>query len=357
MTARKRLPPIGASRLILLVLFAAILLVTIWHRPLRAFTTTRSALTRERLALVRRWNSCHGNPACCASRFSPPKRPHRIVPASVVGSNELQIRWHMAVHSNAPGGGDIVSDTVARTGAWDAKRTGEILRALQRHSTRRAKLLDVGANIGWFTLAAAYSGRNVIAVEPFGENVATLAHSLCLAPADVRARVTLLPTGLGARDNMTCEMWTWPGSNRGNTHTVCDNASSAAWMAANGYVKLGEVHLRRFDSLIARDEVDFAEGEQVIVKIDVEGFEYLALRGATWFLDEIQPPMIFAEYIPKMILRAAQSFGMSSEMAMGSPRRFLAFMKVRGYSQWMVPLGKPHKVWGQMYEATFNRKT
>lgn len=355
MSQRKAPIAIGASRLILLVLFAALLLLTIWHRPIRAFAN-RSALTRERVALARNWNSCHGNPACCARRFSAPARPHRIVPVSVVGSNEVQLRWYMAIHANASGTADIVSDTILRAGAWDVAKTKAILSALN-HASARATLLDIGANIGWFTLAAAYSGKFVVAIEPFADNLAALAHSLCLAPPEVRSRVTLLPTGLGARDNMTCEMWTWPGSNRGNTHTVCDNASSAAWMAANGYVKLGEVELRRLDSLIAQGEIEFGERERVVVKIDVEGFEYLALRGATWFLDNVRPSMIYAEYIPKMILRAAQSFGMSSELAMGSPRRFLAFMKVRGYSQWMVPLGKPHKVWGQMYEATFSRKT
>lgn len=173
----------------------------------------------------------------------------------------------------------------------------------------------------------------------------------------MRNRVTLLPTGLGTKDDMRCEMWAWPGSNRGNTHTVCDNAASAAWMAKQGYKKLDEVPLTRLDSLIARGDIAFGDGEKVAVKIDVEGFEYLALRGAEGFLDKVLPAVVWAEYIPKMIERAAESVGLSSDATNGSPSGFLEFMKEKGYSQKMVPLGKPHKVWGQSYEAVFRRKS
>ena len=40
-------------------------------------------------------------------------------------------------------------------------------------------LLDIGANVGWFTLALASRGYHVIAFEPFCENRKALKHSIC----------------------------------------------------------------------------------------------------------------------------------------------------------------------------------
>lgn len=127
-------------------------------------------------------------------------------------------------------------------------------------------------------------------------------------------------------------------------------------MVKHGFTKHDEVPVNRLDSLIAQGEVEFAEGENVVVKIDVEGFEYLALQGATRFLDRMKPLTVHAEYVPLMIQRAAQSVGASADSAKHSPADFLAYMKEKGYSNFMEPLGGPKKVFGQQYEAIFTRQ-
>lgn len=337
--------PTSVKRLLILVGLSSFLLLTlIRHRP------SAHPLARSRAHFTRAWTACDGDAACCASRFSPPTRPHRVVSAKLsFGTRKLA--WRMAVH---PPARDIVSSSIARHGAWESSKTRAILRALS-FPGQPAALVDIGANVGWFSLAAVHFGARVVAVEPFAENLALVAHSLCLAPSGVRENVTLLPTGLGATDGSRCEMWTDVRANRGNTHTVCDTAASAEWMGGNGYKKVGEVSMASFDALVEKGEVKFAEGERVAVKIDVEGFEYQALRGAKKFLDKVRPNVVWAEYIPKMISRAAESVGLSAEATTGSPAGFLAFMKERGYSERMTLFGKPHKVWGQQYEAVFVR--
>lgn len=345
MNQKKSPIPTSVKRLSVLVgLVSFLLLSLIRHRP------TSHPLARARARFTRAWTACDGDPVCCASRFSPPTRPHRVVAASIsIGTRKLE--WRMAVHPTAR---DAVSADIARYSSWEADKTRAILRALSS-TGQPATLLDIGANVGWFSLAAAHYGARAVAVEPFAENLALLAHSLCLAPEEVRRNATLLPTGLGVTDGSRCEMWTEVGVNRGNTHTVCDSMGSAEWMGDKGFKKVGEVPMASFDALVERGDVKFAEGERVAVKIDVEGFEYQALRGAKKFLERVRPKVVWAEYTPKMISRAAESVGFSREAATGSPAGFLAFMKERGYSQRMTPFGKPHNVWGQQYEAVFRR--
>lgn len=170
-------------------------------------------------------------------------------------------------------------------------KTRSILGSLA--SGRGDTLLDIGANIGWFSLAAAYFGRRVVSVEPGEENMALLRHSLCLAPVEVRERVALVRTGLGAKDGMLCEMWALPNGNRGNMNTVCDSADSSEWMRARNFTKLCEAALSKLDRLVSSGAVSFAKGEKVLIKIDVEGFEPLALAGAEQFLASVRPRRIF----------------------------------------------------------------
>jgi hypothetical protein len=95
--------------------------------------------------------------------------------------------------------GDIVSDSIARDGAWEREDTEWVLGRLaatadtylktrqrsspgepaEQEARSRAVLLDIGANIGWFTLAAAVRGYSVVAFEPFARNFALLASSVC----------------------------------------------------------------------------------------------------------------------------------------------------------------------------------
>ncbi len=53
-------------------------------------------------------------------------------------------------------------------------------------------LMDVGANVGTHSLAAAAHGFSVLAFEPMHVNIVAIRHSLCANPA-LRKRVTLVP--------------------------------------------------------------------------------------------------------------------------------------------------------------------
>lgn len=53
-------------------------------------------------------------------------------------------------------------------------------------------LLDIGANLGWFSLQAAAAGFSVLAVEPMPHNQGAFRRTLSENP-DLAARITLIP--------------------------------------------------------------------------------------------------------------------------------------------------------------------
>ncbi|KIY99432.1 hypothetical protein MNEG_8530 [Monoraphidium neglectum] len=190
---------------------------------------------------------------------------------------------------------DIVSDHIkGDTHQWESQETKEMMVALRspvpasprdsKHPARWVKkeaplVVDVGANIGWFTLKAAEAGARVAAFEAMASNIQLVRTSLCANPG-LMDRVALYNTGLGTQ-RATCSIIS-DVSNMGDGHTICDKDTKDVikqWKSEFGrdYVVRGEMRVRRLDSLIEED-VQF-------MKIDVEGFEAEVLKGAAQLLD------------------------------------------------------------------------
>lgn len=181
----------------------------------------------------------------------------------------------MAVHAT----GDIVSSAISKSRIWDAHRTREILQNLAASSStsrngRKALLLNIGPAIGWFSLAAAYSGYDVVGVEPFEDNSEFFKHTLCLAPEEVRKRVTIFPYALGPSgigENTTCELLQAPGVNRGDTYARCSAGPKDAQLKSAGFVKLATTQLRALDPLLPSLPI-LTSSNKIVMKINVEGF-------------------------------------------------------------------------------------
>lgn len=178
----------------------------------------------------------------------------------------------MAVHKR----NDIVSNAIRDGGKWDESKSSELLRELR--NSDKSTFFDVGANVGWFSLLAAYSGFQAVTVEPFESNINLFKMSLCMAPPDVRSRITLLPVALGEQDGTTCSLYAKP-TNQGDTHTMCQNAAGRTFaksLLPNSYLKLGQVRMYKLDSLIKQGILSFPAGDKVVMKIDGTAL-YLAI--------------------------------------------------------------------------------
>ncbi|MGK7869557.1 FkbM family methyltransferase [Falsiroseomonas sp. E2-1-a20] len=141
------------------------------------------------------------------------------------------------------------------------------------------QMLDIGANIGIYTLRAATlvgrSGR-VIAVEPGREALRALRANLAL---NDMPQVTVLPVALAAEEGVA-QLY----------HVALGNDPQAfSLLPQKGDVASEQVVTRTLDSIL--DEVGATRLD--LIKMDVEGLELAVLRGGAASLARLKPMIIF----------------------------------------------------------------
>lgn len=185
------------------------------------------------------------------------------------------------------------------------------LALMQRTVQAGQTVLDIGANIGFFTMHLASlvgaAGR-VYAFEPLASNLALLRRSL--AENGFEERVVLTPAIVSAATGK-----------RRLAHLEIKRAlnSGGAWVlneddAVPAGHEATEVPTVVLDQCEIRRPVSF-------VKIDIEGSELVALRGADEILRTDQPPVL-AELNADQLAKVSQA----------TPEQLIAEMADRGYA-------------------------
>lgn len=183
---------------------------------------------------------------------------------------------------------DVTSRIIKETGTYEPMHTRHVCRALHStrdrgpgHALRRPRMVDVGVNVGWYTMLGAMLGADVTSFEPNPHSRAIVARSLCLNARRLRPdAVRLMPFG-AASTSQTCYLFQ-PIKNVGNTFVRCGGTLQErlnelnAWGRSQGgkgvrFKSAGEVKLRRVDEFVA-PPID-------VFKIDIEGNEQNALDG------------------------------------------------------------------------------
>lgn len=173
------------------------------------------------------------------------------------------VRWTMCLYPNARMVDYWISRMVRETGSWEPGLVRLMLAALGMHARERPVLVDVGANIGFYTLAAAASGYEAYSFEPVPRNVEMLRQSI--VRNRFGPRVTLHAFAAGAVP-MTLTMGQSAGNQGGVSHT-----RSSRDRAPRGGTQLA--------ALPVDDATHNLTGRPVYLKVDVEGAECDAFRG------------------------------------------------------------------------------
>lgn len=176
--------------------------------------------------------------------------------------------------------------------------------------------VDVGANLGFFSLAAASLGYRVIAFEPMTRNIWKLAHSV--SRNVFQKRITLYQNAVTASDGQRVSLRETDALNQGNGQLVNRESNHTFSQQGGVYgmdfvdtVTLSSVML--FSPMISQDAY--------IVKIDVEGFEAAVLEGGRGW--------ICSNSVSHIILE----FSEATRTNFASPAaRMFAFMQNAGYS-------------------------
>ena len=197
---------------------------------------------------------------------------------------------------------DIVSNTIEQAGAWETQDTEKLMDILAcgdsfkcpPETAKKGVLVDVGANIGWFTLVALHLGHTVVAFEPFERNAELICASV-QAVQNYETRFHLNRLGLD-HTGRECELFQQMEVNIGDTHSVCDAETRKVFVEKN-YEPLGWMNTTTLDNAM-RTGMFGTISTIDVMKIDVEGFEpSVFLGGNEFFQSKLTPRFIFVELV------------------------------------------------------------
>ncbi len=184
-----------------------------------------------------------------------------------------------------------------------------------------AVAVDVGANVGWHTLLMARlvgeCGR-VLAVEPNPSVRARLIEHLALNRV---AQVEVVPCVLGDREGTVAfRAPDASDSTAGDGHVLAADEG-----AGDDVIR---VPTRTLDAIVEASGVERLD----LVKIDVEGFEWPVLAGATRSIERFRPRIVF-EYIDDYAGRGG-----------ATPQAMAAYFAERRYDLFAIGRGGPKPV-------------
>ena len=225
----------------------------------------------------------------------------------------LSIKPNTAVclHDNA---NDVhISGTLRRDGIWEPHIVKEMQNILFQDPDMH--LIDIGANIGIYSLVAANMGRQVIAVEPYIENIYRLQKAAQVA--GVTEKITLLQNAVS------------------NNHAVIQlkmNRDNQGGISIDANLKKpctkGECG-PKVATITMDDLIKHAKFNKAIIKIDIEGHEHRAFQHISKLMDTIYIPFIIMEW-----QKVREYFGGRDTESEDKTLawKMLRFLKERGYT-------------------------
>ena len=154
-------------------------------------------------------------------------------------------------------------ETEIRNGNFEIRRASFLKSALAEPCT----FVDIGANIGYYSLLAASLGPQVHCFEPDIRNVQRLRRNIAVNGFDDRIAVNNIALG---ESQGTLPIYSRLSDNYGRVSLVKDESS----------VESDHIAVETLDSSLLLPD------QRVVVKIDVEGFEEQVLLGASqWLLN------------------------------------------------------------------------
>ncbi|CAF1496453.1 unnamed protein product [Adineta steineri] len=174
---------------------------------------------------------------------------------------------------------------------WEESHIEQILRHLLRHP--HLDFIDLGANIGTYTLYVAALGRFVVAVECFAPNVARLHRAIELA--NVANRVVLVQNAIFTRSGEVLRLSSSKENIAAQRFTFLEKRTSTVQgisnFSANDPLL---VHTITFDELLP---IFIARGVRAaLLKLDIEGSESFVLQSGSQIFQFLEIPFVQMEW-------------------------------------------------------------
>ena len=218
------------------------------------------------------------------------------------------IIFQMYVYKND----DYVSKTISESGKWEQKETQSLLSSLIYYTKKKniiendVYLLDIGANIGWYSLILGKKGFNVISFEPSKLNYYILLKNYCL---NKDISMTIINRGLDIEEKNSTIYH--PLDNLGDA-IIFHNDSK---INKSNYFK-EEIKITRLSNYIEY----LKDKNLALIKLDIEGYEEKAIKGGIDLIIKYHIPFILMEFQPNLLKKQGTN-----------PRTFLEIFENNGY--------------------------
>lgn len=166
---------------------------------------------------------------------------------------------------------DQVSLSIERYGCWECDHIQKMLDALSSHHD--SYFLDIGGNIGMWTLAAAAAKKQTFTIEPSAENFKRICATV--NKNSFHDQVNLM--NIVATTKPQIFRLNVPTGNKGGTQVI--------EITADEYAQSGHDDRNTIKGF-SIDSLNLPKNRPVVMKVDVEGHELQALLGAMEFLQE-----------------------------------------------------------------------
>lgn len=180
---------------------------------------------------------------------------------------------------------DVVGRHIMRYRAYEPALTDWLLAGFEQSpGDTQQVFVDVGANLGWYSLQAAHHPKvhRVVAIEPDAGNQLLLQTNIQRNGLD--DKTALVACAIGAGQGMA-QLHRYRETNLGRHSLLADHGHGSTW-----------VPVESLDGLLQR--MDLSDAPIAAIKIDVEGYEpavllgaQLALRRARALLVELSPAL------------------------------------------------------------------
>ncbi|OWF40929.1 uncharacterized protein LOC110463123 [Mizuhopecten yessoensis] len=180
-----------------------------------------------------------------------------------------------------------VSGALANGQIWESGLVNLILTTLKKE--KDAAFLDIGANLGVYSLFAAKQGVNVISIEPLMVNVQRMCTSI--RAGHLSDKMTIVR---GALSDMSENVTLGIDANNVGGSFVIQNQNENKVKASHVEGQHSDVVMSAtLDDLLNLPDFNFS---RVVIKMDVEGYEHKVVRGGVEFFDKVAVPTILMEW-------------------------------------------------------------
>jgi FkbM family methyltransferase len=181
--------------------------------------------------------------------------------------------------------------------------------------TSKSSFLDIGANVGYYTVLAASVNRNccIYSFEPSPTTYQILSENVI---ENQLSNVRIYQLALNDKDGeLKFNIYEDQALNSPSTEVIEHP------FYKNGPKQVISVQSVRLDDFFSEHHLHWPE----IVKLDVEGFEYFVLQGAKNLLSSLNPPILLCEVQPLWMKR----FGLS-------PSNLFEYVEKFGYKTFIL---------------------